>query len=148
MANLGYLSNDLYRYARMLGDEHGGLLLPIQHTRMSEILNACGYLQQAVHNYETALALGFSDHNDPRARLMYAARIPLEMIAMSVRLLRLYHARRNAPLTEGQQIALRQIEIDSMGLSEEIERLWKAMKVRQTGRSERAKVATGQLGGS
>jgi hypothetical protein len=134
MATLRYISEDLYRYALLLGDEHGGKLTPLQQGRVNEIVQACGYLQAAVQTYEAALATGNTDYDAPRSRLLYAGRVPLEMIAIATHLLRLYHARKTALLTNSQHNALRQIEIDCNGLMQEIERLWKAM---QTNRQQR-----------
>ncbi len=93
-------------------------------------------IRQAVHLTSDAIDAyaAVAEHprakwlNDPRYRLMYAARTPLEMVLLGVYLVNVYHVREIEILNPDQHEALWLVERSARRMVIEIERLWNEMQ--------------------
>jgi hypothetical protein len=133
MAELRQLRDDMVRGYEALRSERFGILTERQRKRLNEIRLAVSYVAHAVDEYCTAYeAPHVVVTYDPRYRLMYAARTPLEMVLTSAYLLSIYHLRGAEVFTTDQRECVWLMERSGRKMVVEIERLWADMMVEQS----------------
>ncbi len=129
LTDLIRLRDDIRRGYDALVRERFGTLTPRQHQRLNEIFLPMQKVTEAVDQYgaelETPTALRV---NDPRYRLMYAARTPMEMVLQCAYFLHINHMRKNEVLNQDQIEAVWLMERSGRRLVLEIERLWAEMR--------------------
>ena len=130
---LSRLRDDLQRAYDSLSGERFGTLTPRQRQRLGEITLPMQKVSSAVNEYEsrvdTSNAFGTID---PRYRLMYAARTPMEMILQCAYFLHINHMLKNEPLNHDQIEAVWLMERSGRRFVLEIERLWADMRAEQS----------------
>jgi hypothetical protein len=130
---LSRLRDDLQRAYDSLIGERFGPLTPRQRQRLGEITLPMQKVSSAVNEYESGAdksnAFGVTD---PRYRLMYAARTPMEMILQCAYFLHINHMRKNEPLNHDQIEAVWVMERSGRRFVLEIERLWANMRAEQS----------------
>lgn len=130
---LSRLRDDLQRAYESLIGERFGTLTPRQRQRLGEITLPMQKVSSAVDEYkdgmDTSNAFGTTD---PRYRLMYAARTPMEMILQCAYFLHINHMRKNEPLNHDQIEAVWLMERSGRRFVLEIERLWADMRAEQS----------------
>ncbi len=123
------LRDDIKRAYDALVRERFGVLTPRQRLRLDEIVLPMQKVAEAVDEYGAALEAPQSLRvNDPRYRLMYAARTPMEMILQCAYFLHINHMRKNEVLNQDQIEAVWLMERSGRRLVLEIERLWAEMR--------------------
>ena len=130
---LSRLRDDLQRaYDALLGERFGALTAR-QRQRLGEITLPMQKVSSAVDEYESQMGMpNRSDVRDPRYRLMYAARTPMEMILQCAYFLHINHMRKNEPLNHDQIEAVWLMERSGRRFVLEIERLWADMRAEQS----------------
>ncbi|MBI1277799.1 MAG: hypothetical protein GC179_06690 [Anaerolineaceae bacterium] len=129
-SDLVRLRDDIKRAYDALVRERFGVLTLRQRQRLDEIVLPIQKVTEAVDQYGTELdAPEVLRVNDPRYRLMYAARTPMEMILQCAYFLHINHMRKNEPLNQEQIEAVWLMERSGRRLVLEIERLWAQMRV-------------------
>ncbi|MEZ4669744.1 MAG: hypothetical protein R3E39_17710 [Anaerolineae bacterium] len=129
IARLAQLNNDIQRAYDALIHERFGKLTPRQRQRLNEISLSIDYVNRAVAEYEAAIAMiPETPLQDPRQRLLYATRTPLEMVQQCAYFLLIHHMRNNEKLNADQTEAIYLMERSGRRMIEEVERLWKALK--------------------
>lgn len=110
--------------------QSSGVLTEKQIRRLREIWMAVLFLSNSVDEYVSARRHPRNAVNefDPRYRLMYASRTPLQMIHVCVHLLVVNHVQRVDQLDPAQWDAIQLIEQAERGLVISIECLWTEMK--------------------
>lgn len=127
--DLNRLRDDIQRAYDALVRERFGTLTPRQRQRLDEITLPLSKVIEAVNEYQTSLdAPDALRLHDPRYRLMYAARTPMEMVLQCAYFLHINHMRKNDPLNQDQIEAVWLMERSGRRLVLEIERLWAAMR--------------------
>jgi hypothetical protein len=124
------LRNELLRSYQNLVWEKFGPLDDRQKQRLKEIRLSLQYLKQAV---DTFIANPEPRGRiDPRSRLLYATRTPLEMVLMCVHFLNIQLRQQPDALNTDQKEALWVMERSGRRLVLVTQRLWDAMKVGET----------------
>jgi hypothetical protein len=127
------LRDDIQRAYDTLSRERFGTLTQRQRQRLDEITLSMQKVSGAVDEYENRLDRSDSLRMaDPRYRLMYAARTPMEMVLQCAYFLHINHMRKNEPLNHDQIEAVWLMERSGRRLVLEIERLWAEMREEQT----------------
>lgn len=128
-AELRRLRDDLSRGYDAVVRERFGQLTERQKRLLEEIRQAVNLASDAIDAY-TAVAENPRSRwlSDPRYRLMYAARTPLEMVLLGVYLVNVYHVREIEILNPDQHEAIWLVERSSRRMVIEIERLWGEMQ--------------------
>lgn len=127
--DLNRLRDDIQRAYDALVRERFGTLTPRQRQRLDEIALPMRKVIDAVNEYHTYLDSPDYLHTyDPRYRLMYAARTPMEMVLQCAYFLHINHMRKNDPLNQDQIEAVWLMERSGRRLVLEIEHLWAAMR--------------------
>ncbi len=127
------LRDDIKRAYDALVRERFGVLTARQRQRLDEIVLPMQKVAEAVDEYGSELEAPESLHvNDPRYRLMYAARTPMEMILQCAYFLHINHMRKNEVLNQDQIEAVWLMERSGRRLVLEIERLWAEMRAEQS----------------
>ena len=130
---LSRLRDDLQRAYDSLSDERFGTLTPRQRQRLGEITLPMQKVSSAVNEYQNSLGTSNAfGTRDPRYRLMYAARTPMEMILQCAYFLHINHMRKNEPLNHDQIEAVWVMERSGRRFVLEIERLWANMRAKQS----------------
>ncbi len=131
-AEIRQLRDDLVRGYEALRHERFGVLTERQGKRLNEVRLAVNHLSYAVDAFVLACETPGVEHpHDPRYRLMYAARTPLEMILTSTYLLSIYHLRGAEVFSADQRECVWLIERSGRKMVVEIERLWADMMAEQ-----------------
>jgi hypothetical protein len=103
-----------------------------QMQRLREIWTVVLILSNAVDDYVAAKRhRRYSDEFDPRYRLMYASRTPLQMIRICTHLLIVNHVQQIDRLSPAQWEAVQLMEQAERALVNCLERLWAEMKHEQ-----------------
>jgi hypothetical protein len=132
-AELIRLRDDIQKGYDALVRERFGILTPRQHQRLGEIALPMKKVAEAVDEYEAGLDTPDKVQlSDPRYRLMYAARTPMEMILQCAYFLHINHMRKNEVLNQDQIEAVWLMERSGRRLVLEIERLWAQMRAEQS----------------
>lgn len=132
IAEIRQLRDDLVRGYEALRHEQFGILTERQRKRLNEIRLAVNYVSHAVDTFVLACENPEVERpHDPRYRLMYAARTPLEMVLTSTYLLSIYHLRGAEVFSPDQRECVWLIERSGRKLVVEIERLWADMMAEQ-----------------
>lgn len=127
------LRDDVQRAYDALVRERFGVLTPRQRQRLDEITLPMQKIRQAVDEYYEGLNTSAPlPSSDPRYRLMYAARTPMEMILQCAYFLHINHMRKNEVLNQDQIEAVWLMERSGRRLVLEIERLWAEMRAEQS----------------
>ncbi len=127
------LRNDIQRGYDALMRERFGILTPRQHQRLDEITLPMQKVTEAVDEYVDGMdAPNVLRVSDPRYRLMYAARTPMEMVLQCAYFLHINHMRKNEVLNHDQIEAVWLMERSGRRLVLEIERLWAQMRTEQS----------------
>jgi hypothetical protein len=127
------LRDDIQRAYDSLNSERFGTLTPRQRQRLGEITLPMQKVSSAVDEYENRVDMPNTfGATDPRYRLMYAARTPMEMVLQCAYFLHINHMRKNEPLNQDQIEAVWLMERSGRRLVLEIERLWAAMRAEQS----------------
>jgi hypothetical protein len=123
------LRDDIQRAYDALVKERFGVLTPRQRQRLDEIVLPIQKVTEAVDEYKNGLDAPDSLRvSDPRYRLMYAARTPMEMVLQCAYFLHINHMRKNEVLNQDQIEAVWLMERSGRRLVLEIERLWAQMR--------------------
>lgn len=132
IAEIRQLRADLVRGYEALRHERFGVLTERQRKRLNEIRLAVNYVSHAVDAFVLACETPeVTRSHDPRYRLMYAARTPLEMVLTSTYLLSIYHLRGAEVFSPDQRECVWLIERSGRKMVVEIERLWADMMAEQ-----------------
>ena len=124
------LRDDIRRAYDALADQRFGTLTSRQAQRLGEIDYSIQKVVEAIDQYQQANEFpGALQSADPRYRLMYAARTPMEMILQCAYFLHINSMRKTEPLNHDQLEAVWLLERSGRKLVLEIERLWAAMRV-------------------
>ncbi len=127
--NLTRLREDIQRAYDSLTKEQYGTLSARQRQRLDEIQFSIDKVNDAIEGYESALRIPAAERSaDPRYRLMYAARTPMEMVLQCAYFLHINSMRKTEPLNNDQMEAVWLVERSGRKLVLEIERLWADMK--------------------
>ena len=127
------LRDDIQRAYDTLIRERYGTLTARQRQRLDEITLPMQRVSSAIDEYEKRLEGPDSLRAaDPRYRLMYAARTPMEMVLQCAYFLHINHMRKNEPLNQDQIEAVWLMERSGRRLVLEIERLWADMRAEQS----------------
>jgi hypothetical protein len=125
IAEIRRLRDDLVQGYEALQHERFGVLTERQRKRLNEIRLAVNYVSHAVDSFALAYEMPEVDRvYDPRYRLMYAARTPLEMILTGTYLLSIYHLRGAEVFAADQRECVWLMERSGRRMVVEIERLW------------------------
>jgi hypothetical protein len=130
---LARLQEDIQRAYDTLISERFGAITPRQRQRLEEITLPMQKVSEAVNDYKqrkNAARPQMAD--DPRYRLMYAARTPMEMILQCAYFLHINHMRKNELLNHDQIEAVWLMERSGRRLVLEIEHLWAEMRAEQS----------------
>jgi hypothetical protein len=131
-AELRRLRDDLSRGYDAVIRERFGKLTERQKRLLEEIRQAVNLASDAIDAYAAVAENPRSKWlSDPRYRLMYAARTPLEMVLLGVYLINVYHVREIEPLNPDQHEAIALMERSGRRMVIEIERLWNEMQTEQ-----------------
>jgi len=126
------LRDDIQRGYEALRSERLGILTPLQLKRLQEIRLPLQHLSVAVDEFVAAFQLAPDARSfEPRARLTYAAAVPLEMILRCSYFLQMSHMRNQETLNPDQREAVWLIERSGRRLIIEVEHLWRSMKAEQ-----------------
>lgn len=129
LVDITRLRDDIRRAYDALSEQRFGTLSSRQVQRLGEIDYSVEKVVEAIDEYQTAKALPGSLQNaDPRYRLMYAARTPMEMILQCAYFLHINSMRKTEPLNHDQLEAVWLLERSGRKLVLEIERLWADMR--------------------
>lgn len=132
-ADLIRLRDDIQRGYDALIRERFGVITARQRQRLGEIELPMQKVAEAVDEYETGHDSPQPlEGSDPRYRLMYAARTPMEMILQCAYFLHINHMRKNEVLNHDQIEAVWLMERSGRRLVLEVERLWAQMRSEQT----------------
>ncbi len=124
------LRDDIRRAYDALADQRFGTLTSRQAQRLGEIDYSIEKVVEAIDQYQQSNEFpGTLQNADPRYRLMYAARTPMEMILQCAYFLHINSMRKTEPLNHDQLEAVWLLERSGRKLVLEIERLWAAMRV-------------------
>lgn len=124
------LRDDIRRAYDALAEQRFGTLTSRQAQRLGEIDYSIEKVVEAIDQYQQANEFpGTLQNADPRYRLMYAARTPMEMILQCAYFLHINSMRKTEPLNHDQLEAVWLLERSGRKLVLEIERLWAAMRV-------------------
>jgi len=127
------LRDDVQRAYDALVRERFGTITPRQRQRLDEITLPMQKIREAVDEYYDGLNTSTPlRSSDPRYRLMYAARTPMEMILQCAYFLHINHMRKNEVLNHDQIEAVWLMERSGRRLVLEIERLWAEMRAEQS----------------
>ena len=127
------LRDDIQRAYDALIRERFGTLTPRQRQRLDEITLPMQSVSRAVDEYENWKTMpDILRANDPRYRLMYAARTPMEMVLQCAYFLHINHMRKNEVLNHDQIESVWLMERSGRRLVLEIERLWAEMRTEQS----------------
>lgn len=127
--DLQRLRDDVQRAYDALIHERFGSLTARQHQRLGEIVVAVEKVSLAIDEYRNLVDIPDPLRtSDPRYRLMYAARTPMEMILQCAYFLHINHMRKQEVLNNEQIEAVWLIERSGRRLVLEIEHLWAAMR--------------------
>jgi hypothetical protein len=127
--DLNRLRDDIQRAYDALVRERFGILTPRQRQRLDEIALPMSKVIEAVNEYQANHdSPDYLHPYDPRYRLMYAARTPMEMVLQCAYFLHINHMRKNDPLNQDQIEAVWLMERSGRRLVLEIEHLWAAMR--------------------
>jgi hypothetical protein len=130
---LSRLRDDIRRAYDALIRERFGMLTPRQRQRLDEITLPMQKVSGAVDEYENWVDMpAILRPADPRYRLMYAARTPMEMILQCAYFLHINHMRKNELLNQDQIEAVWLMERSGRRLVLEVERLWAEMREEET----------------
>ncbi len=130
---LSRLRDDIRRAYDALIRERFGMLTPRQRQRLDEITLPMQKVYGAVDEYENWVDMPtILRPTDPRYRLMYAARTPMEMILQCAYFLHINHMRKNELLNQDQIEAVWLMERSGRRLVLEVERLWAEMREEET----------------
>ena len=123
------LRDDIQRAYDALIHERFGTLTARQRQRLDEITLPMQKVTAAVNEYSNGLdAPDALRASDPRYRLMYAARTPMEMVLQCAYFLHINHMRKNEVLNHDQIEFVWLMERSGRRLVLEIERLWAEMR--------------------
>lgn len=112
--------------------ERFGSLTERQRQRLEEVRLPLQYIQHSVNGYETAVdSPPDLQTTDPRYRLLYGTRTPLEMILQCSYFLMIHHMRKTERLNPDQMEAVHLIERSGRKLVHEVERLWAEWRAEQ-----------------
>jgi hypothetical protein len=130
--SLTRLSADIMRGYDALIHERFGTLTARQRQRLEEIRLPVHYVKHAVDDYEMVAAIA-SDlrPTDPRYRLLYGARTPLEMVLQCSYFLLTHHMRRTERMNPDQVEAVHLMERSGRKLIQLVEHLWVEMRTEQ-----------------
>ncbi len=127
---LARLRDDIQRAYDALIHERFGGLTSRQRQRLDEINLPMQKVSGAIDEYESRADMPEALRaTDPRYRLMYAARTPMEMVLQCAYFLHINHMRKNELLNQDQIEAVWLMERSGRRLVLEIERLWAEMRV-------------------
>jgi len=130
---LARLRDDIQRAYDALIRERFGTITSRQRQRLDEITLPTQKVSEAVDEYATWVDMpDILRPSDPRYRLMYTARTPMEMVLQCAYFLHINHMRKNEPLNHDQIEAVWLLERSGRRLVLEIERLWAEMREEQT----------------
>lgn len=130
--DISRLRTDILRGYDALSRERFGALNERQRRRMREVAQAVKYLNTAIEEYEQYASLPTHLRPfDPRYRVMYTARLPLEMILQCTYFMTVNLMRDASSLNADQREAVWLMERSARRLVLEIERLWAAMAAEQ-----------------
>lgn len=129
---LARLRDDVQRAYEALIRERFGGLTPRQRQRLEEISLPIQKVMEAINEYKHGMDIpdGLRAF-DPRYRLMYAARTPMEMVLQCAYFLHINHMRKNEPMNQDQIEAVWLMERSGRRMVLEIERLWAEMRTEQ-----------------
>jgi len=123
------LRDDIQRAYDALIRERFGALTARQRQRLDEITQPMQSVSRAVDEYQNWVDMPeILRSSDPRYRLMYAARTPMEMVLQCAYFLHINHMRKNEVLNHDQIEAVWLMERSGRRLVLEIERLWAEMR--------------------
>lgn len=129
---LSRLRDDIHRAYDALIRERFGTITSRQRQRLDEITLPMQKVSGAVDEYDHWVDMpDILRVSDPRYRLMYAARTPMEMVLQCAYFLHINHMRKNEPLNHDQIEAVWLMERSGRRLVLEIERLWAEMRAEQ-----------------
>ena len=112
--------------------ERFGNLTARQRQRLEEIRLPAQYVKHAVDAYEIALDMPPDVRTlDPRYRLLYGTRTPLEMILQCTYFLMIHHMRNSEKLNPDQMEAVYLMERSGRKLVHAVERLWAEWRAEQ-----------------
>ncbi|MCA0455449.1 MAG: hypothetical protein LCI00_15860 [Chloroflexi bacterium] len=127
--NLSLLRDDIRRAYDALVQQRFGSLSPRQQQHLREIDFSVERVMESINEYLANKALPDGDQTaDPRYRLMYAARTPMEMILQCAYFLHINSMRKTEPLNHDQLEAVWLLERSGRKFVLEIERLWAEMR--------------------
>ena len=127
------LRDDIQRAYDALVRERFGVITPRQRQRLDEIVVPMQKVSEAVDEYHDGLDMPDALRvSDPRYRLMYAARTPMEMVLQCAYFLHINHMRKNEVLNQDQIESVWLMERSGRRLVLEIERLWAQMRAEQS----------------
>lgn len=123
------LREDINRAYDALAAQRFGTLTPRQAQRLGEIDFSVQKVLEAIDDYQQTHEQPRGLQNaDPRYRLMYAARTPMEMILQCAYFLHINSMRKTEPLNHDQLEAVWLLERSGRKFVLEIERLWAEMR--------------------
>lgn len=123
------LRDDVQRAYDVLIRELFGSITARQRQRLDEIAVAMERISRAIDEYSNWIDMPeILRTSDPRYRLMYAARTPMEMILQCAYFLHINHMRKHEVLNNDQIEAVWLMERSGRRLVLNIERLWAEMR--------------------
>ena len=127
--DLSRLRDDIRRAYDALAQQRFGSLSPRQQQHLGEIDFSVERVVKSIKEYLDGSELpGGEQTADPRYRLMYAARTPMEMILQCAYFLHINSMRKTEPLNHDQLEAVWLLERSGRKFVLEIERLWAEMR--------------------
>lgn len=130
--SLTRLRMELERGYDALIHEQFGTLTARQRQRLEEIRLPVHYIKRTVDDYNIAVDMAPDMRVlDPRYRLLYGTRTPLEMVLQCSYFLIIHHIRRSERMNPDQVEAVHLMERSGRKLVQEVERLWAEMQTEQ-----------------